>query len=105
MKKYAAAAIIAALALTGCASISPVAYADRHASAESGAPGYKKVYEAIHESWQGADHPDARWIDTAMALVCKRTIGGIEPRIVPSNTHNNDLVVAVAVDYVCEDSR
>lgn len=95
MKKYAAAAIVAALALTGCASTAPTTPKVSTAAASN-------IYEAVLENWEGSDRPSEDWIDTAAMLACKRIIGGIEPRVVPDNAHNNEVVVSAAEDYLCE---
>lgn len=89
------------LALAGCAGAANAATAKlaEPAAADS------NIYEAVLNNWEGTDRPDERWIDTAATLVCKRIIGGIEPRIVADNPHNNEVVIAAAEEYVCEIDR
>lgn len=96
-----AAAGAVMLALTACAATANAAPAKIAAPAAADST----IYEAVLNNWEGTDRPNEDWIDTAATLVCKRIIGGIEPRIVPANAHNNEVVIAAAEDYVCEIDR
>ncbi|MGC5078451.1 hypothetical protein [Agrococcus sp. DT81.2] len=102
MRKYAAAALVAALALTGCASANAASVSIAKASP---APTHSNIYEAVWQNWDGTDRPDERWIDTAAMLTCKQIIGGIDPRVVRDHAHNNEVVVAAAEAHVCEIDR
>lgn len=109
MKKYAAAAIIAALALSGCAGAQAVSADMKRGPVDNRAtyveaPSADMMLESIRKGWVGADAPDAEWLSTASLLVCKQIIGGIEPRVTPDHA-NNELVVSVVEWGVCEIDR
>lgn len=101
MKKYAALAVIAAIALTGCGTAAATGQSQK--VTPSATP--TNIYAAVWQDWEGNDRPSEDWIDTAAMLVCKRIIGGVEPRVVPNHPHNNEVVIAAAEQYLCEVDR
>ena len=108
MKKALAAALLAALALTGCAQAAPAAPVHPKVAVDVAVQPKLAVdatiYEAVERGWDGTA-PDHAWIENAATVVCKQIIGGIEPRVVPDHAANNEVMVAAAEQYVCEVDR
>lgn len=98
MKTTATLGLLAAIALTGCATTAPAA---------PPAPAVEPatLVQAVQQGWDGDDVPDETWITTAATLVCKQIIGGVEPRVVPGHAGNNELVVGAAERFVCDVDR
>lgn len=108
VKKYAAVAVIAVLATSGCAAgysaaKTPAAPADSR-STYVAKPDAEMMLNAIHKGWVGDDQPDAEWLSTASLLVCKQIIGGIEPRVT-ADPDNNELVIRIVEWGVCDIDR
>jgi len=113
MRKYAALAAIAVVALSGCTSAA-AAPAPTVAAPTVTTPQIEStnIYRAIHAGWKGDDAPSKPWMDDAALLVCKQLIGGIEPRVMPGvegenwlSDGNNRVVVLAAQKFVCDESR
>lgn len=114
MKKYAAVAVIAVLAMAGCASATALTAAAPAVKPAAVAPAEVLTFHlAVQRGWLGNNVPDEKWIDTAALLVCKQIIGGHEPRAIDweapdADIHarkNEAIFIAAAEHFVCEIDR
>jgi hypothetical protein len=110
VKKYAAAAVIAALALSGCAVSLPAPGAAPAPTVTwtpaAPADEARTMVEYASEAWAGPNRPDAAWIESTVLLICKRTIGGYELNVLPDYFYaekNTRMLYNTAMKYECGD--
>lgn len=108
MKKLAAAAVIAALATSGCAITLPAPAAAPAQTVtwtpEAAVETVPTMVEHASEAWVGPNRPDAAWIESAVLLICKRTINGQELSILPDYFYaekNTRMLFDTAMKYEC----